>query len=209
MNASLTPKQQQVLDTIKAYIKENNSSPSLKNIMEELSYSQLSSVQRHVDALRAKGMLPERKPWSRGVNVHSTTQKYIPLIGTVECGDLSLAEENVEAYVPYPEDKLRQPQSNYFFVKAHGDSMNESKFRIQEGDYLLVRQQATASRGDVVIALLGDDATCKVFSRTKDDLPKLQPESSNPRHKPRVLLEDFSVLGVVEDLIKPRRGAYA
>lgn len=207
MNSTLTPKQQKVLEAIKRHVARHKEAPTLRQLMEELGYSQLSSVQRHVDALRAKGMLPERKAWTHGVSLQASAQKNIPLVGTVECGPLSLAEEHIEGYVPYPSDKLNRPASKYFFVKAHGDSMNRSKLGIAEGDYLLVRQQSVADRGEVIIALVGDDATCKVLDRTEDGLYKLAPQSSNPVHKPRILLEDFSVLGVVEDSIKPERRA--
>lgn len=206
MSATLTPKQEEVLAAIKSYVAANGGAPTLKALMEQLGYKQLSSVQRHVDALRAKGVLPERK-WAHGVRLHMPTFKHIPLVGTVECGPLSLAEEHIEGYVPYPESRLVRPSSKYFFVKAHGDSMDESNLKITEGDYLLVRQQVTANQGDTIIALVGDDATCKVLGRTSDGLPRLEPKSSNPSHKPRILLEDFSVLGVVEDVVSPRRRA--
>ena len=178
--------------------------------MDELGYAQLSSVQRHVDSLRAKGALPTSKSWKRGVSVHTAIQKNIPLVGTVECGTLSLAEENVEGYIPYPEAKLKKPRAHYFFVRAHGDSMDRSELNIEQGDYLLVRQQQSADRGQIVIARLGDDATCKILDRTSDGLTKLTPASSNPVHKPQILLEDFSILGVVESVTKlGRRMAYS
>lgn len=204
MDATLTPKQEEVLAAIKRHVEKHEKAPTMRQLVDELGYKQLSSVQRHIEALRSKGALPDRKAWTHGVKLHSSIQKHLPLVGTVECGPLSLAEEHIEGYIPYPQDKLRQPNGRYFFVRAHGDSMDKSKLQIEEGDYLLVRQQPVANRGETVIALLGDDATCKVFDQTSDGLPKLTPQSSNTQHKPRILLEDFSILGVVESAVKPR-----
>lgn len=204
MDATLSPKQEKVLAAIKRHVEAYGEAPTMRQLIDELGYKQLSSVQRHIEALRAKGALPDRKAWSRGVKLHTSAQKHLPLVGTVECGPLSLAEEHIEGYIPYPVEKLQRPSARYFFVRAHGDSMNQSKLQIEEGDYLLVRQQQVASRGETIIALLGDDATCKVLDQTSDGLPKLMPKSSNPRHKPRILLEDFSILGVVEGAVKPR-----
>lgn len=205
MVTKLTTKQKEVLEAIEHHVRLNKEAPTLRQLMNELDYAKPSSVQRHVDALRAKGALPAVKQWKRGVQTDPEPVKYIPLVGSVPCGSPLLAEENVEAHVPYSASRLRSPRAKYFFLRASGTSMNLAG--IQDGDLMLVRQQDTANIGDKIIALIGDEATCKFLGQTEDGWYELKPHSSDPKHqKPRVMLEDFSIQGVVEDVISPRRG---
>ena len=203
MVTKLTSKQSEVLNAIRHLTEVDGTPPTLKRLMEELGLSQLSSVQRHVDALRRKGELPTNKPWQRGVQLPVAEKKQIPLLGRVSCGEPLLAEENIEALVPYSNSKLKSSTAQYFFLRASGDSMDQAAKPkpISDGDLLLVRQQSTASVGDTIVALVGDDATCKVLERSPEGWYQLTPRSSNAVHKPRVMLEDFSILGLGEDVI--------
>ena len=202
MDSKITPKQEAVLDSIKQWVDKYGTAPKLKDIMSELGYSQLSSVHRHVDALRTKGLLPDVDAWSHGIKLSRDTVQDIPLVGNVPCGSPVLAEENVEAFIPYATSRLQSKTAKYFFLKASGDSMDKAKpVPIHDGDLLLVRMQQDAKRNDIVIALIGDESTCKRLSFSDNGWYTLQPETSNPCHKPRVMLEDFGITGVVEDVI--------
>lgn len=208
MVTKLTPKQKEVLDTIQRLTEAEGRAPTLRRLQQELDLGQISSVQRHVEALRLKGALPAARPWQRGIEISHSGLKQIPLVGCVACGVPILAEENVEAHIPYSTTKLKSKTATYFFLRARGDSMDLAKpTPIAEGDLLLVKQEPTARNNDIVVALIGDEATCKVIEKTSDGWFRLSPRSHNLTYKPRVMLEDFSILGVVEDVIKsPRNG---
>lgn len=209
MATDLTPKQKEVLETVQRLTQTDGSAPTLRRLKEELGLGQLSSVQRHVEALRLKGALPAARPWQRGIEISSGEVKQIPLVGYVACGTPVLAEEHIEAHVPYSTSKLKSSTAQYFFLRANGDSMDRAQTPgpINNGDLLLVRQTPTASVNDTIVALIGDEATCKVLERTPEGWYQLSPRSSNTAHKPHVMLEDFSVLGIVEGIIRsPQTG---
>lgn len=209
MVTKLTPKQSEVLNTIRHLTEVEGTAPTLKRIMEELGLSQLSSVQRHVEALRQKGLL-QAKPWQRGVQLRTSDVTQIPLLGGVSCGAPLLAEEHIEAVVPYSTSKLKSDTDQYFFLRASGDSMDKSNRPgpIEDGDLMLVRHKQSVSVNEIIVALIGDDATCKVLERSSEGWYQLAPRSSNEAHKPRVMLEDFSILGVVEDVVRAPQNIY-
>lgn len=121
----------------------------------------------------------------------------VPLVGSASCGQLMLAEENIAEYIPVSSD-LAKPPYKYFFLKAKGDSMN--KAGINEGDLVLIRQQATAKNGERVVALVDDEATIKEFNLLGDTVV-LKPKSTNTAHKPIILNRDFRIQGVVVAVI--------
>lgn len=198
MKFTVSPEQERVLNASRAYYSLHGKLPTLSYLQIKLGYKYPSAVQHHVATLRRKGLL----------NFNGSPEKTrdIPLAGRVACGPAMLAEENIDTFIPYPEAQLRHKSAQYFFLRASGDSMD--KAGINDGDYLLVRQRQEVGKNDRVIVLVGDEATCKYLSH-EDGLPVLVPSSTNPAHKKRVLLEDFSVLGVVEEVIKPERRAYS
>lgn len=122
----------------------------------------------------------------------------IPLIGSVSCGLPIFAEENIEAKIPIS-TKLVKKANDYFLLRASGDSMN--KKGINSGDLLLIKQQQVAENGDLVLALIDDDATVKEFINN-GNIIILKPHSTNPKHQPIILTSDFRVQGIVENVIK-------
>ena len=194
MKNTVSEEQARVLNASRTYFNLHGELPTLSYLQRVLGFNYPSAVQHHIVALRNKGMLnfEQRREKNRD----------IPLVGNVACGPAMLAEENISTYVPYAESKLRSGNARYFFLRADGDSMNRAG--IDDGDYLLIRQQNEAGRNDKVIVLTGDEATCK-YLQFEDGLPTLVPSSDNPMHKKRILLEDFSVLGIVEEVVKPER----
>jgi len=117
----------------------------------------------------------------------------VPLVGSAPCGLPLLAEENVEAMIPVSVS-LARPTQRYFLLRAMGDSMTE--VGIDDGALVLVRQQPTAEVGDIVVALVDDEATIKELRRSSDAVV-LMPCSRNDKHKPIILRRDFRVQGVV------------
>lgn len=201
MNSILTSMQKKVLSTITDLTHKKGTPPSMEELRVVLGLGSISSVQRHTDALKEKGYLEN----TRGLSFPESTEKVrIPLVGNVACGMPLLATENIEAYISYDASQIRGSSDNYFFLRAVGDSMNNayvSGKSIDDGDFVLIRKQQTADPGTRVVALIGDEATIKKFV-PEDGHVRLQPESTNPRNKPIILFEDFSIQGVVEDVIK-------
>jgi SOS-response transcriptional repressor LexA len=196
MKFTLTTEQEKVLNASRAYYSLHGKLPTLAFLQAKLGYNYTSAVQRHMNALREKGLLD--------FDTNPSKTRDIPLAGNVACGPAMLAEENIDTYIPYPEDQLKR-NTLYFFLRATGDSMD--KAGIDDGDYLLIRQSQNVGKTDKAIVLIGDEATCK-YLRYDDGLPMLVPNSSNSTHKKRILLEDFSILGIVDEIVKPQRRAY-
>jgi repressor LexA len=201
MNKSLTAKQKLVLATIQDLKAKHGNIPTLEDVRKALDYSGTSSVQRHTDALKEKGYLGN----TRGLSPLSSNENVqIPLVGNVACGTPLLATENIEAYISYDASKVRGKAQDYFFLRAVGDSMNNANVSgktIDNGDFVLVKKQATANPGDKIVALIGDEATIKKMVPA-DGAIRLEPESTNPKNKPIYVFDDFSVQGIVTDVIK-------
>ncbi|MEN8185508.1 MAG: transcriptional repressor LexA [Bacteroidota bacterium] len=129
-------------------------------------------------------------------NTNDTVE--IPLIGSVSCGLPIFAEENIEAKIPVS-TKLIRKSSDYFLLRASGDSMD--KKGINSGNLLLIKQQNVAENGDIVLALIDDDATVKEFINNTDTIV-LKPHSTNPKHQPIILTSDFRIQGIIKTVIK-------
>jgi repressor LexA len=199
MNQALSPKQKIVLSEFRALQEKLGYSPTLEELRQSLGYSYTSAVQRHVEALKSKGYLTADKHHKRSLELLHQHLVNIPLVGNVACGMPLLAEENVEAYVPYDADKLHGVTDDYFFLRAVGDSMNQTG--IDNGDLVLVKQQPAAEPGKNIVALIGDDATIKRLVK-EDGHWVLQPVSNNPIHKKLIMVEDFAIQGVAVDVVK-------
>jgi len=201
MKKPLTSKQKMALSAIRDLTYKKGIPPKLEELRVALDLSSISSVQRHTDALKEKGYLAD----TRGLSIPDSSEKVqIPLVGNVACGVPLLATENIEAYISYDASKVQDKAQDYFFLRAVGDSMNKANVSgktIDNGDFVLVKKQSTASPGSCVVALIGDEATIKKMAR-EDDFVRLEPESNNPENKPIILFDDFSVQGVVMDVIK-------
>lgn len=174
-------------------------SPSVRELMDALKYKSPRSAALVINRLIERGMLRRRSDGElqliqtklEGMGGAQTVD--VPLVGSVPCGSPVLAEENIEAFFKVT-TTLARPPHRYFLLRAKGDSMN--KKGIKEGDLILVRQQATAKNGEVVIALVDGEATIKEF-RKSSNMVILQPRATNPAHKPIVLTDNAAIQGVV------------
>ena len=122
----------------------------------------------------------------------------VPLVGSVAAGIPMLAEENVEAMIPVT-TALARSGAKYFILRVSGTSMNQATVRgaqIEDKTFVLVREQNTADNGEIVVALINDEATVKFLER-KGDVVILRPKSSDPQHKPIVLTDNCMIQGVV------------
>lgn len=203
MRKNITPKQKAVYSVIKDLTAKLGKEPTLEQVRKSLSYKTVSSVQRHTDNLKDEGYLSKTRGLSLIVNSNIVQ---IPLVGNIAAGTPFLAEENIEAYIAYDSFKLRGKAEDYFFLRAIGDSMNASDISgktVDNGDIVLVKKQNTADSGNRIVALIGDDATIKIFIPTKDKI-MLMPESNNPANKPIIVFDDLMIQGIAVDVIKQK-----
>jgi repressor LexA len=157
----LTEKQQAILDFIQDYLDKHQYPPSVREIGRNFGIYP-ATVQDHLSAIERKGFLKKKKFQSRTLSVSATARRGgIPIVGTVAAGVPILAQENIEDVVHLPE---RWATTGSFLLKVKGDSMVGA--HILEGDYVLVQPQQSASDGEIVVALIGDEATVKRFYKT-------------------------------------------
>ena len=173
--------------------------PTIREIMNALEYKSPRSAAVIIEQLEGKGILKKKADGTvqfRDIEEEGTERAQtvnIPLLGVVSCGSPILAEENVVAIIPVS-TKLAKPPHKYFFLRAKGDSMNEKG--ISDGDMVLVRQQSSAKNGDMVVALINDEATIKEYHHYENSIV-LKPRSKNSKHQPIILTKDFQIQGIV------------
>jgi repressor LexA len=180
---------------IRSQIIELGVTPSLRAIAAVVGYRSPRSVQLMLQRLMRRGLVSYTNGIIR-LSTESPSQAEqtvdVPLVGAVACGLPSLAEQEPEALIQVS-TKIARPGHSYFLLRAKGTSMNKSG--INDGDLLLVRQQATASGGEKVVALVNDEATVKHYHRD-GDVVVLKPNSTDP-YSSIVLSEEFLIQGVV------------
>lgn len=179
MTKSLSTRQLEILDMIKKEIAKKGYPPSVREIGEAVGLTSSSTVHNHLNILEQKGFIRRDPTKPRAIEVldlENELQKkivHVPIIGRVTAGEPILAVENIEDYFPIPSDLIKADA--VFMLRVQGESMVEAG--ILNGDYILVRQQQTANNGDIVVALLEEEATVKRFYKEKDTI-RLQPENS-------------------------------
>lgn len=187
------------LRLIRNRIAHGGTSPSVRDIAQELGFSAPRSGALAVNRLIEAGYLKRRSDQSLQViqlpeELEGSERTVpVPLVGMAPCGAPLLAIENVEAMIPVS-TKLARPGHKYFLLRAVGNSMDRAG--IEDGSLVLVRQQPTAETGEIVVALIDDEATIKEFRRAKDAVI-LQPRSSDKSLQPTLVTREFLVQGVV------------
>lgn len=202
----LTPRQRQVLDFIRSEIHRRGFPPSVREIGEAVGLSSSSTVHSHLAALEAKGLIRRdpSKPRALEVLDYRDTDRAVdydavravPLVGQVAAGAPILAAENIEATLPLPASFAGEET---FILRVKGDSMIEAG--ILDGDFVVVRQQATATNGDIVVAMIDEAATVKRFFREGDRI-RLQPENATLDPIYADAHADFAILGKVTALFR-------
>lgn len=190
----LTPKEQLVYDFIVDTIRREGYSPSVRDITQAVSMKSTSTVHHYINRLEAKGYIQKESGKSRTLRVENKEQETsdkIPVLGRVAAGQPILATENFEGYVDYHVNKRRYNIDNLFALIIKGESMIEAG--IMNGDTVIVERTSYARNGDIVIALVGDEATCKEFYR-EDGHYRLQPKNST---MDPIIVKDVVLLGKV------------
>ncbi len=188
----LKPKEKEALGIIRSYFRENSSIPSVRSLQADLWYASTRSVQLIIDSLVDKGYLVRHDGkitlWIIEDHQKENTVN-VPLVWMVACWLPIFAEENIEAQIPVS-TKIAYGTNKYFFLRAKGDSMNNEG--INDGDLILVRSADSATEWQIVVALIDDEATIKRIHYDTDYI-SLNPSSTNEKHKPIILHEDFRI----------------
>lgn len=176
-------------------------SPSLRTISTFLGFKSPRSAQLLLERLRAEGRIlyggGEIKLVHQPELLISEQTIDVPIVGTAAAGVLTLAEQVVDDHLKVS-TKVAKPGYSYFILRVKGDSMNRSN--IYNGDLALVRQQSTARNGDIVVALVDDEATIKHFHRDRG-VVILKPNSTDGSFKPIILSDQLIIQGVVVETI--------
>ena len=172
--------QQRILHYIENYIEVNGYPPSVREIGQAVDLRSTSTVHGHLNRLEKKGLLHREAMKPRTIDVtreDKPQMKKVPILGKVAAGMPILAEENAEGVIPLPDSLIGRGE--HFILEIRGESMISAG--IMNGDYVVVKRQQTAQNGDIVIAMIDDEATCKRYFKEPDRI-RLQPE--NPRMQP-------------------------
>jgi len=200
MSKDLKPKEELILTMIKKNIREKGYPPSVREIGQAVGLKSSSTVHGYLKRLEGKGYLRRDATKPRAMEVISKNEEEniklvnVPLVGRVAAGTPLLADENKEDVFPLPAHFTGPGE--FFLLTVSGDSMIEAG--ILDGDMVLVRRQHDADNGEIVVALLGEEATVKRFFKEKERI-RLQPE--NRLLKP-IYAKNPHVLGKVVGLLR-------
>ena len=192
-----------LMDKIVEYIESqhslNNRAPSMREIASKFEIA-VSTVKWYIDILVEKGLISNNSSYyglaTTKMIKNKTNVEQIPIVGSIACGSPLLAEENIESYLPIPKKILGS--GNYFILKAKGDSMINAG--ISDGDYVIVKQQEVAEEGQIVVALIDDEATLKRFYVDKQRKQiRLHPENDNMQD---MFYDNVVIQGVAIKIIK-------
>lgn len=200
----LTEKQLEILAYIKQEILAKGYPPAVREICNAVHLKSTSSVHAHLETLEKFGYIRRNPTKPRAIeilddefNLARREIVNIPILGQIAAGEPIFAEQNIEGYFPMlPEDL---PNGNAFLLNVRGDSM--INVGIYDGDRILVKEQQTASNGEIVVALVEDSATVKTFYK-EDGYYRLQPE--NDTMEP-IIVDQVEVLGRVVGLFRTYR----
>jgi repressor LexA len=191
----LTVKQKRVLEVIRQWLRSRGQPPTVREIGVEIGVASSCTVQRHLDALERKGFIKRDRYKYRSIELADSPFPIfaravnVPILGSIAAGVPILAQEHIEDTFALPADVVGDDQM--FMLRVRGDSMINAG--IFDGDLVAIRQQPEAKNGEIVAALLEDEATVKRFFREGDHI-RLQAE--NPSFAP-IIARDVKVLGRV------------
>jgi len=196
--SGLTERQRQVLDFIREATRRNGYPPTVREICTELDLSSPSTVHAHLANLERQGYLRRDPSKPRALELADDLRppRPLPLVGRVAAGMPALAEQNVEEYLDVPA-VLRKGDDD-FVLRVRGDSMADAG--ILDGDFIVVHQQSAAQNGEIVVALVEDEATTKRFFRDGGRV-RLVPE--NELYEPILLdADEVTVVGKVVGVLR-------
>ena len=195
-----------ILNYIRKQVAEVGYPPSVRELCKAVGLKSTSSVHLYLSRLAEKGYIKKGNLKTRALKVtgeniseaKDTDMLEIPLVGQVAAGLPILAEENIEEYVKLPTSMVKQnaKSEGTYMLKVKGDSM--INVGIYSGDYIIVSKCNTAENGQIIVALIDNEATVKTFYKEKDHV-RLQPE--NDTMEP-IIVADVQIIGKVVGLIR-------
>lgn len=209
MGEELTKRQRQILEFIRGMIEKKGFPPTIREIGERFKITSTNGVRAILSALTKKGYIRRKPLVSRGIELAAKVKTVfdygegsifvtVPLLGRIAAGLPTLAVENIEGSIAV--DRSFVPGGEVFSLRVEGESMVDSG--IFHGDYVLARAQSTAERGDIVVAVIGEEATVKKYVPLRNRV-KLEP--ANPAFRP-ILVDrrspDFRIAGKVIGLLR-------
>lgn len=201
MYPDLSQRQIEILDFIKKEIRQKGYPPSVREIGDAVGLMSSSTVHGHLQTIEEKGYIRRDPTKPRAIELlddsNPHNQKnivHVPIIGKVTAGQPILAVENIEDTFPLPAEIVHE--DSVFMLRVRGESMIEAG--ILDNDLILVRQQNVARNGDIVVAMISDEATVKRFYKEKN-LVRLQPENS---FMEPIYTQDVKILGKVIGLFR-------
>lgn len=190
----LTQRQEDIYNFIYDQISSAGSPPTIREIGSRFGMSSTNGVREVLEALQKKGYIVRSKLKSRGIELAEEVRRpdvhVVPLVGRVAAGSPVLAVENIEEQIAV--DKSFLPSGELFSLQVAGDSMHNAG--IHDGDYIFVKQQPTANSGDMVVAIIEDEATVKWY-RPKGNKILLEPD--NPDFDVVEVTREFKIAGKV------------
>ena len=179
MPAKISRKQQEILDYLKEEILSKGYPPTVRELCEKVGLRSTSSVHSHLNTLERNGYIRRDPTKPRAIEICDdsfqmvrTEMASLPIVGNVAAGQPILAQENIENYFPVPAEIV--PSGDSFALRVRGDSM--INVGIFNGDLLFVNSCNTARNGEIVVALVEDEATVKTFYKENGYI-RLQPEN--------------------------------
>lgn len=195
----LNDRAREILEFIQRFARENGYPPTIREIGEAFGISSTNGVRYYLSRLEQEGHVKRSGKISRGIELVGRVRKSegIPVIGRVAAGQPILAEEQIESHLA-PATIFGDPEG-LFALRVRGDSMIEAG--IVQGDYVIVRHQSTANAGDIVVALIGDEATVKYYQPRRG---RIELVAANPNYEPIQVTDgtDFRIAGVVRGVIR-------
>ncbi len=212
---SLNKREKAILKYIEKQVKQNGYPPSVREIGKAVDLKSTATVHGYLSSLEDKGYIKKESQKGRtlkllkggayeGEQVSFDKEAYssremvdVPVVGKITAGEPILAVENITDTFPIPLDFVGTGES--FMLTVRGESMIEAG--ILNGDYILVKKQNTANNGEIVVALIGEEATVKTFYKEKDHI-RLQPENST---MDPIIVPDCQILGKVSGVFRKIR----
>lgn len=191
-----------IIEYIDEYYLANDFVPTIQEIADMIGFNK-GTISKYIQEMADKGMIDLTSGWrsirTKKMNKVKNGTAYIPLVGVIACGTPILAEENVESYISITADFLGQ--GNFFALRARGNSMIGAN--IEDGDIVIVKQQDTAEIGEIIVALIDDEATLKRYF-VDEEKRKIRLHPENPDLSD-MYFDSIEIQGVVKKVIKDVR----
>ena len=189
--ARTSNKREQILNFLIQFMNEHGYAPTVREICNAVGLQSTATVHYHLNALRDAGLIEMDEMKKRAISLPDAQRAdRIPVVGVVTAGVPILATENIEGYIPW------DGESGCFVLRVRGDSMIGAG--ILDGDKVVVRPQPDAENGQIVVAIVGDEATVKTFYKEKGHF-RLQPENSTMEP---IIVTETAILGKVISVVR-------